>query len=65
MEVMLHFLVASCNQKSEFCVCVVIVFERVLVGAGTTHGTSSWVSSHGIECVHTGGSKPEDLFCVS
>jgi hypothetical protein len=41
VKVTLHFLVASCNQKSEFCVCVVIVFERFLVGAGTAHGTSS------------------------
>jgi hypothetical protein len=41
VQVMLRFLVASCNQKFEFCVCVVIVFERVLVGAGATHGTSS------------------------
>jgi hypothetical protein len=35
------FVVASCNQKPEFCVCVIIVFERVLVGAGATHGTRS------------------------
>jgi len=65
VQVMLHFLVASCNQKPEFCVCVVIVFECALVGAGATHGTSSCISSHGTESVHTGGSNPEDLFCVS
>jgi hypothetical protein len=41
VQVMLHLLVASFNHKPEFCVCVVIVFERVLVGAGTTHGTRS------------------------
>ena len=41
VHVMLHFLVASCNQKPEFCVCVVIVFDHVLVGAGTAYGTSS------------------------
>jgi len=62
---MLHFLVASCNQNPECRVCVVIVFEHVLVGVGATHGTSRLISSQRIECVHTAGSKPEDLFRVS